>query len=119
MNIDNLLRLWSGDNGYTSKPSILSTNMKVLMLIALDPGMTQVAMAVTLGVSETAIEKAVANLQNHDIVTVRKAGRRNQYDVNLPALHNHQDFIALKEFFDHVQKGFKYSQPTNGGQNVA
>jgi len=104
-----LLRLWSGDNEYTSKPSILSTNMKVLMLITLDPGMTQVAMAVTLGVSEAAIEKAVANLQNFGIVNTQKVGRRNQYEVNLSALHNHQDFIALKEFFDHVQKGFKHS----------
>lgn len=109
MHVDNLLSLWSGDNQYTIKPSILSTNMKVLMLVLLDPEMTQIAMSVTLGVSETAIEKAVANLQNHDIVTIRRSGRRNKYDVNLVALENHRDFIALKEFIGHVQKGFKHS----------
>ena len=108
MHIDNLLSIWSGDNEYTSKPSILSTNMKVLMLLLLDSEMTQVAMSVTLGVSETAIEKAVANLKNHGIVTIRRFGRRNQYEVNLPALKNHRDFVALKEFIDHVQKRFEH-----------
>lgn len=109
MHVDNLLSLWSGDNQYTSKPSILSTNMKVLMLILLDPEMTQIAMSVTLGVSETAIEKAVANLQNHDIVSIQRSGRRNKYSVNLAALENHRDFIALREFIDYVQKGFKHT----------
>lgn len=108
MHINNLLSLWSGDNEYAIKPSILSTNMKILMLILLDSEMTQVAMSVTLGVSETAIEKAVANLKNHGIVTIRRSGRRNQYDVNLSALENHRDFVALKEFIDHVQKRFEY-----------
>lgn len=108
MQVNDLLILWSGENEYTTKPSILSTNMKVLMLVILDPDITQIAMSVTLGVSETAIEKAVANLSNHGIVAIERLGRRNRYTVNLQSLDTHRDIAALKGFLEHVQKRVQY-----------
>jgi len=76
--------------------------MRVLMLIALDNEITQIAMSVILRVSETAIEKAVANLESDGIVIVERSGRRNRYVVDNNVLNSHREIIALKEFIENV-----------------
>lgn len=109
MDIDKLLITWAGDNKYSTTPSILTTNAKVLCLIAVDPEITQIAMAVTLRVSETAIEKAVANLVNAGIVSVERVGRRNRYILDGERFANHGEIYALKEIIDDVQARLKDS----------
>jgi len=102
MQINDLLTMWSDDSKYTTKPNMLTTNMRVLMLITLDNEITQIAMSVILRVSETAIEKAVANLESDGIVIVERSGRRNRYVVDNNALNSHREIIALKEFIENV-----------------
>ncbi len=109
MQINNLLTMWSDEAEFGTKPNMLTTNMKVLMLISLDSEITQVAMSVVLRVSETAIEKAVANLENDGIVTIERSGRRNRYIINGDSLANHREIVAIKEFVEHVQTWVKHT----------
>lgn len=103
MRVDNLLSLWSDNVNNNSKPNILTTNARVLIMIMADSSMTQIAMSITLGVSETAIDKAVANLKNAGIISVERVGRRNRYLINDEALLKNRDILAIKEFIQHVQ----------------
>lgn len=103
MQVNNLLSLWSDNVDNNTKPNILTTNARVLVMIMADSSMTQIAMSIALGVSETAIDKAVANLKNAGIISVERVGRRNHYSINDEALLKNRDILAIKEFIQHVQ----------------
>jgi len=77
------------------KGGILSTNGRVLLTIIADPDITQVAVSVILGISPSAVEKAVAFWSDAGIVVAEKTGRNNKYSVNLEALHQHPDYKTL------------------------
>ena len=104
MDSNKMLNLW-GDNIESLKSGgILSTNGRVLLAIIYDNQITQIAISVTLNLSESAIEKSVAFWKNAGIIDVQKIGRRNAYVVNSEALHAHPDFVILKAFVENENK---------------
>lgn len=104
MDSNKMLNLW-GDNIESLKSGgILSTNGRVLLAIIYDNQITQIAISVTLNLSESAIEKSVAFWKNAGIIDVQKIGRRNAYVVNSEALHAHPDFVIMKAFVENENK---------------
>ena len=72
-----------------------------------DPRITQIAMSILFNVSETAIEKAVANLVNAGIVEIVKNGRKNEYSIKWEVMSSHNDFQMMREIFSNdVQERF-------------
>jgi hypothetical protein len=95
MNVYDLLTTWGESKELLRKGGILSVNGRVLITIIADPEITQVALSVILGVSPSAIEKAVAFWQDAGILTTEKNGRNNKYSVNLEMLYQHPDYKTL------------------------
>jgi predicted transcriptional regulator len=67
--------------------SLFSTTGRVLYTIILEPTITQRAMAVYLGISETMVEKTMKTLAEQGLITKTKVNRKNVYtfDINLIA----------------------------------
>lgn len=98
MDVDKMLNIWDADEPY-SKPAFLSTTGRVLLMMMVDSRITQIAMSILFKVSETAIEKSVANLVNADIVEIVKNGRKNEYSINWEVMSSHNDFQMMREIF--------------------
>jgi predicted transcriptional regulator len=106
MDVDKMLNIWDTDEPY-SKPAFLSTTGRVLFMMMVDPKVTQIAMSILFDVSETAIEKAVANLVNAGIVEIVKNGRKNEYSIKWEVMSSHNDFQMMREIFSNdVQERF-------------
>lgn len=60
-----------------------------------DPSMTQRALAIYLGLSETMIEKTVKTLMEQGLITKTKLNRKNVYDFNKNLLVNHADIQRI------------------------
>jgi predicted transcriptional regulator len=106
MDMDKMLSMWDTDEPQ-AKPALLSTTGRVLFMMMVNPKITQITMSILFNVSETAIEKAVANLINAGIVGSVKNGRKNEYSINWEVIELHNDFQMMKEIFHNdVQKRF-------------
>jgi predicted transcriptional regulator len=106
VDIDKMLTIWDTDEPQ-SKPTLLSTTGRVLCMMMADPKVTQITMSILFNVSETAIEKAVANLVNAGIVESVKNGRKNEYSIKWEVLSSHNDFQMMREIFlNDVQERF-------------
>jgi hypothetical protein len=95
MNVYDLLTTWGESKDLLKKGGLLSVNGRVLVTLIVDPAITQVAVSVILGVSPSAVEKAVAFWSDAGIVVAEKNGRNNKYSVNLEALYEHPDYKML------------------------
>jgi DNA-binding MarR family transcriptional regulator len=80
--------------------SILSPAGRVLVAIMEDPSITQRALSVYLGVTESNVQKAIRILVNSGLVKKTKVRGRNIYSVSEKAL-SHSDICR---FFDGIQK---------------
>ena len=84
--------------------SLMSTAGKVLAAIIEDPTLTQRAISVYLGCSETLIDKTVKTLVESGLITKTKVNRKNVYKVNLKNVKNHSDIQHLAGVLDLLQK---------------
>jgi biotin operon repressor len=75
--------------------SLLSTSGKILFALILDPFMTQRAIAVYLGISETMVEKTIKTLVDKGLVTKTKVNRKNVYRFNKDLLLKNADIQRL------------------------
>jgi len=100
MDSNKMLNLWGSNIESLKSGGILSTNGRVLLAIIYDNRITQIAISVTLNLSESAIEKSVAFWKNAGIIEVRKIGRRNVYAINFDTLHTHPDFVIMKALIE-------------------
>ena len=75
--------------------SLLSTSGKILFTLILDPFMTQRAIAVYLGISETMVEKTIKTLVDKGLVTKTKVNRKNVYRFNKDLLLKNADIQRL------------------------
>lgn len=75
--------------------SIISTPGRVIFAIILDPTMTQRAIAVYLGISETMVEKTVKTLTDKGLITKTKVNRKNVYQFNKNLLLKNADIQRL------------------------
>lgn len=80
--------------------SLLSTSGRVLMGLSEDPEIGHLALSLMLGITETAVEKAVAKLINAGMLQVEKSGRKNKYTIVWDAVFCDKDFRIMKEFYD-------------------
>lgn len=80
--------------------SVLSTSGRILFTLILDPYMTQRAIAVYLGISETMVEKTIKTLVNKGLVTKTKVNRKNVYRFNKDLLLKNADIQRLPLVFD-------------------
>jgi predicted transcriptional regulator len=71
--------------------NLLSTAGRVLVVLMEDPTMTQRAIAVYLGLSETMIDRTVKSLIAAGLITKTKVNRQNVYQINKNLVENHPD----------------------------
>jgi DNA-binding transcriptional ArsR family regulator len=100
MNLYELLSAWGDSKEVLRRGGILSTNGRVLVAMIVDPSITQIAVAVLLGISQSAVEKAVSFWTEAGIVSVEKQGRSNVYSVHWNKLYEHPDFATLRVFLE-------------------
>lgn len=75
--------------------SLMSTAGKVLAAIIEDPTLTQRAISVYLGCSETLVDKTVKTLVESGLITKTKVNRKNVYKISLKNVKNHSDITHL------------------------
>lgn len=75
--------------------AIISTPGRVIFAIILDPTMTQRAIAVYLGISETMVEKTIKTLTDKGLITKTKVNRKNVYQFNKNLLLKNADIQRL------------------------
>ena len=80
--------------------ALLSTAGRVLMAAIEDPTMTQRAISVYLGCSESLVEKTLKTLSDAEFVTKTKVNRKNVYAVNRHAIETHSDIRHLARLLD-------------------
>ncbi len=78
---------------------LLSTHGRVLVAIMEDPNITQRALSVYLGVSESNIQKSIKALSDADIITKTKVNGYNTYQLNLIDGLKHPD---ISRFYDAI-----------------
>lgn len=75
--------------------SMFSTNGRVLFALMLDPTITQRALAIYLGISETMVEKTMKLLSDNGLITKTKVNRKNIYNFNIDAIIRNPDIQRL------------------------
>lgn len=90
--------------GATADPraswTFLTNHAHVLLCLAMDPQVRMREVAVCVGITERAVQKIVADLEEAGYLTRARAGRRNRYQVHphLPLRHpleSHRSVEAL------------------------
>lgn len=87
--------------------NLVSTNGRVLIALLEDSTMTQRALSVYLGLSETMIDKTIKTLMNKGLVTKTKVQRQNTYKVNIEKLKIHPDIQHLNGVITNIFKPTK------------
>lgn len=82
--------------------SLLSTNGRVLFSIIMEPTMTQRALAVYLGISETMVEKTIKTLTEQGLITKTKVNRKNVYSFNTNVMGKNPDIQRLPLVFKSI-----------------
>jgi ribosomal protein S25 len=75
--------------------SLFSTTGRVLYTIILEPTITQRAMAVYLGISETMVEKTMKTLAEQGLITKTKVNRKNVYTFNINLISKNADIQRI------------------------
>lgn len=95
-----IFKIWVDSEDDINSESFLSTSGRVLIGLSEDPQIGHLALSLMLGVTETAIEKAVAKLIKAGMLKSEKEGRRNKYTILWDVVYNDRDFKIMKEFYD-------------------
>ncbi len=77
--------------------TFLTNHSHVLLCIAEDPDIRLREVADKVGITERAVQRIVAELEEGGYVTHERVGRRNHYevDVDLPLRHPLEDHLAV------------------------
>ncbi len=97
------------DNGLENW-TFFSNNVHVLICLTHSPQPTTRQIAVQVGITERAVQRILARLIAAGVVTVRKAGRRNRYDLDLNQklrhpLESHKTIGEFIHLIDHQYQG--------------
>ena len=79
----------SNAGGPASSWTFLSNHAHVLIVIAGEPEIRMRDVALRIGITERAVQRIVAELEEGGYLTITREGRRNRYDVHsdLPMRH--------------------------------
>jgi DNA-binding MarR family transcriptional regulator len=97
--------------------NLLSTHGRVLMAIMQDPTLTQRAISVYLGCSETLVDKSVKTLVDKGLITKTKLNRQNVYRLNPKIIDSQSDIRHLRDAINllngllEAKNGGKAEQP--------
>ena len=80
--------------------SLLSTSGRILFTIIVEPEITQRALSVYLGISETMVEKTIKTLTEQGLITKTKVNRKNVYKLNKNILIKHADIQRFPLMFN-------------------
>lgn len=77
--------------------TFLSNHSHVLLCIAEDPDVRLRDVAVRVGITERAVQRIVAELEDEGYLSIEKIGRRNRYEVHadLPLRHPLENHLAI------------------------
>lgn len=101
-----IFKIWVDGEEEAGPGSLLSTSGRVLFGLSEDPDVGHLALSLMLGITETAVEKAVAKLVNAGMLKVEKNGRRNKYTILWDVVCEDKDFKVMKAFYDNqIQLG--------------
>lgn len=89
---------------------LFSTSGRVLYTIILEPTITQRAMAVYLGISETMVEKTIKTLTEQGLITKTKVNRKNVYTFNINLIVKNPDIQRLPSIMGILLEMWKESQ---------
>lgn len=84
--------------------ALFSTAGRVLYCLMDDPTMTQRALAVYLGLSETMIEKTLKSLITEGLITKTKLNRKNVYTFDKNLIINHPDIQRIPSILKRINK---------------
>ena len=90
--------------------SLFSTSGRILFSIIMEPTMTQRALAVYLGISETMVEKTVKTLTEQGLITKTKVNRKNVYSFNTNVMGKNPDIQRLPLVFRSILDVCRASQ---------
>ena len=90
--------------------SLFSTSGRILFSIIMEPTMTQRALAVYLGISETMVEKTVKTLTEQGLITKTKVNRKNVYSFNTNVMGKNPDIQRLPLVFKSILNIGRQSQ---------
>lgn len=76
-----------------------------------DTEITRLALSLLLGVSESAIDKAIATLENENLLEVKRNGRKSRYIIDVANLGSHPDYLAIMSMRINVTDQAKLSNP--------
>ena len=76
-------------NGRPSSWTFLTNHAHVLVAISRDAEMRQRDIADAVGITQGAVTRILAELEEHGYVTHERIGRRNRYHINRDALLRH------------------------------
>ena len=96
-------------NGGGSAPSwtFLTNHAHVLITIAAEPELRMRDVAVRVGITERAVQRIVAELEQGGYLTITREGRRNRYAVNpdLPLRHPSEAHRTIGQLIDLILGG--------------
>ncbi len=84
-----------------SEWTFLTNHAQVLLCVARDAGMTAREIATTVGITERAVQRILADLETTGYLTRARDGRRNRYEIHpdAPMRHPAQGGRAVRELF--------------------
>ena len=95
-NIDSL----KSANGWT----FLTNHTHVLVCLLRNPETRLRDVAIQVGITERAVQRIVAELEQAEVITREKDGRRNRYTINTqtPLRHPLEQGVTLEELFSKI-----------------
>jgi ribosomal protein S25 len=90
--------------------SLFSTTGRILYTIILEPTITQRAMSVYLGISETMVEKTIKTLTEQGLITKTKVNRKNVYTFDINSIAKNADIQRIPEIITALSVMWKGSQ---------
>lgn len=96
----------TGPRGVSSAAwTFLSNHAHVLICLSRDPSMRLRDIAVLVGITERAVQRIVADLEESGVLTRIREGRRNHYEIHaeLPLRHAVEAHCTVGDLLDMVQ----------------
>lgn len=89
--------------------TFFSNNVHVLVCLTHTPQPTTRQIATQVGITERSVQRILAKLIRAGIVTVKKEGRRNRYELNLDQRLRHplESHKTIGEFINLIDNAFQ------------
>jgi len=95
--------------------TFLSNHSHVLICLDRDPHMRLRDVAEQVGITERAVQRIVLELEQADVLTRQREGRRNVYEVHhdRPLRHPVEGHRSVGDLLEMVNAGLEAAQPTH------